>query len=212
MTRRLGFAAALVVLTGGVASAQVTETITFGEVGNGFIINGETIQNVTFDTFVSGTPGFDTDTDLLVETVGFPALPGSNWSGQVLYLGNDITPTADVVNTFDFTVPVSSMEFQFANIAPTTFASIDVTAYDASNSVLFSQTFHPSAGPIVGQGTVSISGVGAIARVEAISQNQPGFGNSSFIDDLTYTTIPAPGVAGILGVSGLAMGLGRRRR
>ena len=200
----VAFCTVVCLLAAGAAHAAVLD---FDALAPGTVLNGVTLQGVTFSSSTGGTI-----------TVRADNYYGGGWSSAHNWiLANTNTFAMDAVD-MAFAAPVTSLSVTGGDQGGDT-DSFLLQVYDSSNALLGSASTGIFGGnPLTSDGsmgdkaTLSLSGLGAIysARVQATSPSGLGVG----FDDITTSAVPEPGTLALmcLGATGMVASLRRRRR
>lgn len=199
------FCTVVCLLAVGVAHAAVLD---FDALTPGTVLNGATLQGVTFSSSTGGTITVRADN---YYGVGYSS--AHNW-----ILANTNTVAMDAVD-MSFAAPVTSLSVTGGDQGGDT-DSFLLQVYDnygallgSASTGIFGGNTLTTDGSMGDKATVSLSGVGPIysARVQATSPSGLGVG---YDDIIATTAVPEPGTLALMcsGATGMLASLRRRRR
>ena len=198
------FCAVACLLAAGTVHAAVLD---FDALTPGTVLNGATLQGVTFSSSTGGTITVQAD-----NYYGGGYSSAHNW-----ILANTSSVAMDAVD-MAFAVPVTSISVTGGDQGGDT-DSFVLQVYDATSALLgsastgvFGGNTLTTDGSMGDKATLSLSGLGAIysARVQATSASNAGV----VFDDITTDVVPEPGTLTLLclGATGMVASLRRRLR
>lgn len=206
---------ATVIGFGQIGGNNTTVPASFGSAatadGNGFVVTNGTTPNIGL-TWDGGwdihTSGFFSDLENL--TAG-----GGDWDneGSVPRIGQLDFGTHTIVFAADAGYALRLNSFDFAHTAETAGTTVwDVTLADALSNVVWQQEVTFVNGSAV---TVSPDFTGALGESYTLTFNRTsetyGSNGRHGLDNLSFSQVPEPGSAGLLGLAGLTLLLRRRK-
>ncbi len=132
--------------------------------------------------------------------------PGT--TGQALLDAVESIPVPHVT-TILFGSPVKNFQMSAGDLGTDNDGSLDITAYDAADSVLGSDTEPWGLNKTPPFATLSVGATGIRKIVYSSGGTLP---NTTYIDNLTFTPVPEPASWSILGVAAVAAIAARSRR
>ena len=177
---------------GGKTFEVVDSSLAFNDVdGSGVDVTIEAgVQNRIYDLFLFANDPNATSQALI--DYDFPT--GSNPDGTMILFSTPIESFSLVAGDFGGAQEADGL--------------LEITAFGANDQVVATDSVQWPAGMTAPFAELSISGV----RVSKILYQSGGsFAGSTFIDDLTFTPVPEPSSALLLGIGLTAIAAGRRR-